>query len=82
MARVDDRILLTFDKDFGDLVLRRGLPASRGVVLFRMPLEDPGRIARLVVSVLASRTDWADHFSVVESERVRMRPLAGGKAPA
>ena len=35
-ARAEGRVLLTFDKDFGELVLRRGLPASHGVVLFRL----------------------------------------------
>ena len=30
------RILLTFDKDFGELIFRHGLPAGAGVVLFRI----------------------------------------------
>jgi predicted nuclease of predicted toxin-antitoxin system len=30
------RVLLTFDKDFGELVFRRGLSAGSGVVLFRL----------------------------------------------
>lgn len=77
-----DRTLLTFDKDFGELVLRRGLEASRGVVLFRVPLARPSELAQLIVAVLASRDDWAGHFSVVEAERVRMRPLGGATRPA
>ncbi len=30
------RVLLTFDKDFGELVFRRSLSAAGGVALFRM----------------------------------------------
>lgn len=75
MSREGARTLLTFDKDFGELVLRRGLEASRGVVLFRLALARPSELAELVVRALASRSDWAGHFSVVEAERVRMRPL-------
>lgn len=32
----EERILLTFDKDFGEMVFRRGLPAGSSVVLFRI----------------------------------------------
>jgi len=76
-ARAEDRVLLTFDKDFGELALKRGLGASRGIVLFRLPLEKPAELARRIVAALTSRDDWSGHFSVVESERIRMRPLSG-----
>lgn len=36
-------ILLMFDKDFGELIFRRGLPAGSGVVLFRITRGDCGR---------------------------------------
>ncbi len=67
------RILLTFDKDFGELAWHEGLPASSGVVLFRMPL--PPNAGRLLTDILESRTDWAGHFSVIEPGRIRMRVL-------
>ncbi len=59
------------------LVLKRGLAASRGIVLFRLHLEKPSELASRVVAALASHDDWPGHFSVVEPERIRMRPLAG-----
>jgi len=74
-ARRHDRVLLTFDKDFGELVLRRGMEASPGVVLFRLPAERPAEVARRVVDSLAARDDWAGHFSVADEKRVRMRRL-------
>jgi predicted nuclease of predicted toxin-antitoxin system len=36
-----ERILLTFDKDFGELIFRRGLSAGSGVVLFRITPGSP-----------------------------------------
>lgn len=74
-ARLEGRVLLTFDKDFGELVLKRGAGASHGVVLFRTRLANAADLARRVATVLASRGDWAGNFSVVEDDRVRMRPL-------
>lgn len=76
LGRTEQRVLLTFDKDFGELVLKRGLAASNGVVLFRLPMAKPFELTHRIVSALGSRTDWPGHFSVVEEDRIRMRPLA------
>jgi predicted nuclease of predicted toxin-antitoxin system len=42
-AAAEERLLITFDKDFGELAFRGGLPASSGIVLFRIRLAEPGR---------------------------------------
>jgi predicted nuclease of predicted toxin-antitoxin system len=74
-AAAEDRLLVTFDTDFGDLVYRRGLPPGCGIVLFRLSIPSPARIAERVLAVLQSRDDWTGHFAVVEETRVRIRPL-------
>jgi predicted nuclease of predicted toxin-antitoxin system len=74
-AHEENRLLITFDKDFGELVFKRGAKASHGVVLFRIPQSSATAVAARVSAVLSSRTDWAGHFSVVEEFAVRMRPL-------
>jgi predicted nuclease of predicted toxin-antitoxin system len=76
-AQREQRILITFDKDFGELVFRSGLPASSGVVLFRIAAPSSAHVARVAVAALESRTDWAGHFAVVEDDRIRMTPLPG-----
>ena len=76
-AQAEGRVLVTFDKDFGELVFRSGLSASSGVVLFRISVPSPAYIARVAVAALESRTDWAGHFAVVEDDRIRMTPLPG-----
>ncbi len=80
-AMTEQRILLTFDKDFGDLAFHFGLPASCGIVLFRIQASSSAALAALVVAALQSRTDWAGQFSVVEPGRIRMRPLPAAPAP-
>jgi predicted nuclease of predicted toxin-antitoxin system len=74
-AVAEDRLLLTFDKDFGELAFGAALPASCGVVLFRIRLTSPGQVAQRAVAVLESRADWAGHFAVVLDDRVRMTLL-------
>jgi predicted nuclease of predicted toxin-antitoxin system len=77
----EQRILLTFDKDFGELAFQLGLPAGCGIVLFRLQASSSAALARLVVAALQSRTDWAGQFSVVEAGRIRMRPLPASPNP-
>jgi predicted nuclease of predicted toxin-antitoxin system len=74
-AQAEGRVLLTFDKDFGELAFRAGLPATSGVILLRVPAPSAGAVAHLAVSVIGSRIDWPGHFSVVTESRIRMTPL-------
>jgi predicted nuclease of predicted toxin-antitoxin system len=81
-AVAEGRLLLTFDKDFGELAFRAGLPASSGVVLFRIRLASPSQVAQRAVAVLESRSDWPGHFAVVLDDRVRMTLLpSDGHSP-
>src|SRR3972149_11391507 len=74
-AQEENRIVLTFDKDFGELAFRSKLPAKSGVILFRITPISPQYIAQVAVQALASQTNWSGHFSVVEDKRIRMTPL-------
>ncbi|PWB94291.1 DUF5615 family PIN-like protein [Methylosinus sporium] len=75
MAETELRILLTFDKDFGELAWNAGLPASCGIMLFRMPTPPAASIEEALLARIEERSDWAGHFSVIETGRVRMRSL-------
>lgn len=75
-AQSQDPILITFDKDFGELAFRLRLPASSGIELFRISAPSSFHVARVAVATLESRTDWAGHFAVVEDDRIRMVPLS------
>ncbi|MBX3180307.1 MAG: DUF5615 family PIN-like protein [Candidatus Hydrogenedentes bacterium] len=74
-AQREGRIVVTFDKDFGELAFRHRLPAACGVILFRISMASPEHVARVAVAALSSREDFAGHFTVVEDRRVRMVPL-------
>jgi len=74
-AVTEERILITFDKDFGELAFRSRLPAKCGIILFRIFAQSSVSVAKIITTVIESRNDWAGNFSVVEEERIRMRPL-------
>jgi predicted nuclease of predicted toxin-antitoxin system len=71
-----ERVLLTFDKDFGELAAKTLLPANCGIVLLRVRLPRSDSQLRQLARRLGSRDDWIGHFSVIEPGRVRMRRLA------
>jgi predicted nuclease of predicted toxin-antitoxin system len=75
LAEDEGRILLTFDKDFGELAYSSKPRPSCGIILFRIPLRSADYIAMMIVEVLDSRCDWPGHFAVVEPGRIRLREL-------
>lgn len=75
IAARESRVLIAFDKDFGEIARSAELPVTCGVILFRVPMppyRDVGRLAEVILG----RRDWAGRFSVIEPGRVRSRPLA------
>lgn len=71
----EKRILLTYDKDFGELALKDPRYPSPGIILVRVSQKNPELMAEYIRQVLTSRDDWQGHFSVIDAERIRMRPL-------
>ena len=74
-ARKNDRLLLTSDTDFGNLVYQSRLKA-RGVVLLRiekMPIVE--RIARVAFVWAVIEANSRGKFIVVTETRVRVRKL-------
>jgi predicted nuclease of predicted toxin-antitoxin system len=75
MAMAERRILVTFDKDFGELTTRASVPAACGVILLRLPLTRLAEQVPRVAAMIVSRNDWAGHIAVIEPGQVRLRPL-------
>jgi predicted nuclease of predicted toxin-antitoxin system len=71
-ARTSGRVLVTFDKDFGNLVFRGGQRTSHGVVLLRPRLRSPDYLTRFLLDVLAQQAHWEGHFSVAQEGRLRV----------
>jgi len=66
-------VILTFDKDFGELAWRMKPTVGFGVLLFRMPMPRATDAGETLARLVQSRDDWVAHFSVVEPGRLRMR---------
>ena len=73
-AEAENRIIVRFDKDFGELAFRAGLPAACGIVLFRIPTPWAGYGAQLAVAVLDNPIEWTGYFTVVQEGRIGQPP--------
>lgn len=72
MAVSTQRVLLTIDKDFGDLVFNQGQPLAAGVILLR---GRPQRLIGVLRELLVSGRPLDGHFTVVEPFRIRTTPV-------
>ena len=72
----ESRVLITFDKDFGEMVFRRGLSAGSSVVLFRINPE-PSVLVRILRSLIDNGVLADKVFCVVARDKVRVRPMPG-----
>jgi predicted nuclease of predicted toxin-antitoxin system len=71
----DGRVLVTFDKDFGEMAFRQGQNTSCGVILLRPRLRDPDYLRRFTLAVLAQQVNWEGQFSVAQEGKLRVVPL-------
>ncbi len=79
IAHEEKRIVVTFDRDYGELVFRRRLPLPGGVLYLRFlptsPLEPADYLARLI----AAGIELEGKFSTGDREQVRQRSLDRGE---
>lgn len=74
-AKLEQRIVITNDKDFGELVFR-SRKANQGVVLIRLSDESSVNRVRAIKAVLdrcGGRIE--NHFSVVTETEIRIRTI-------
>lgn len=75
LARREDRILITEDKDFGEHVVRGGASVP-GVILLRLPARRGIEVAERVMHVVGELGDLLfGKYVVVLRHRIRLRPL-------
>ena len=77
LANKEESLLLTADKDFGELVFRQGR-SMPGIVLIRLAGVAPSRKAEIVASVIRERARELPHaFTVITPRLVRIRAVRG-----
>ena len=73
-ANAQNRILITFDTDFGELVFKRKLKA-KGVILLKFVPKSSLHTLETITNLLATQTKIEDHFLIVKEKRIRVLRL-------
>lgn len=75
-AADEERIILTFDRDYGELIYRMGMSSPMGVVYYRYNPLTPEEPAQDLLRLLSLEgISLEQKFTVVERNQVRQRPL-------
>ena len=77
LANSTDRTILTFDKDYGELIFKYGLRPRRGVFYFRIQHFTPQEPGRLLNILLTSSTiNFDNTLFVYDGNELRQRSYA------
>ena len=74
LASAQGRVIVTFDRDYGDLVFGRGLPPPEGV-LYAFRAEVANRTGRDVIGLKASGVQLEGWFTTASRKGIRQRPM-------
>ncbi|MEK6748584.1 MAG: DUF5615 family PIN-like protein [Pseudomonadota bacterium] len=69
------RWLVTFDRDYGELVFVRGHPTPPAVILLRVHSYGPSDPAQWVMQLAGDADAYLGKFIVFNGETIRSRPL-------
>lgn len=75
IAVSEQRWVLTFDRDYGDLIYSKNLPAPPAILYLRLASYRPENPGKLVAEVLEEPASLAGQFVVIQEDSLRRRPL-------
>jgi hypothetical protein len=72
----EERVILTFDRAYGELIYRLRLRSPRGVIYLRFRPHTPEEPASILLNLLQTEgLQFEERFTVVERDQIRQRPL-------
>ncbi|MHA6724101.1 DUF5615 family PIN-like protein [Sphingomonas sp. RS2018] len=77
-ADIGTLVLITYDRDFGDLIFNRGLPPPAAILYTRLSRADPEFVAVRLLALLEAGVA-ADHMTTITKDGVRRRPFPTGE---
>ena len=75
IARQENRIIVTFDRDYGELIFRRRLRAPAGILYLRFLPTGPGEVAAYLSGLIGDGIGLEGRFTTADRSRVRQRRL-------
>ena len=77
-----DRVVLAFDRDFGEMIFHQRLPAPAGIVLFRLKQQPPEATLSFLQVFFDSQPVLRNMFTVSSPGQFRQIPLSESASPS
>ena len=74
-------VLLTYDRDFGDLIFNQGLPAPVAILYTRLSRAEPDQIAARLLALLEGGVATG-HMTTITKDGERLKPFPLGASNA
>ena len=72
----EDRIILTFDKDYGELVFRYGYRPEAGIIIFKLLQDAPDEPGRILEEVIENADiTFSKFLTVIDKDHIRQKPF-------
>ncbi len=75
LSQTGQRIILTFDSDFGTLIFKSGY-RPLGVIFFRLPECDVDEPTQIVLKLLKTDINIIGYLTVIDRENIRQRQIS------
>ncbi len=74
ISNIEERIILTFDSDFGELIFKKGLKPISGVIYFRWNNFKPDEPAKFLLNFIDNRQfDFSNSIVVINDDNFRQK---------
>ena len=73
LANQTGRVIITFDKDFGQLIFKEKRK-TKGLILLRFAPKSPQQIAKRIQQVLTTNISMENSVVVVKKDSIRVTP--------
>jgi len=74
IAIKEERLILTFDRDYGELIFKKGLKPPQGIIYLRIDTFAPEEPAEIIDKLIKSQKfNFDRHLTVVDNNFVRQR---------
>lgn len=78
IAQKENLVILTFDRDYGEIIFKYGMQSPPGVVFFRYIGNDPIFAANcLIEAIFHDNVVFANSFTVIDEHHKRQKKYSG-----
>ncbi|MCY3818723.1 MAG: DUF5615 family PIN-like protein [Gammaproteobacteria bacterium] len=77
-ARREGRVVVTFDRDYGELVFNQRLPPPAGVLYMRFEPESPTEPAAFIARLKQEGVELEGRFTMINRDGIRQRFVRTG----